>query len=203
MRPGTDANRIVVHLTFDRPTLRPAMTSRKNVSAHWCRGIRMVAWALAFALLAAACGSADEGQINSEAVGTAIDFDFKDFDGASQRFSDLPEGPVVLNFFASWCSVCIAEMPDFETVHQNFVGDVNFLGLATQDRVENALRLVKDTGVTYPVGNDQNGTIFVLFGGLAMPTTVFLDAGHIVTRVHSGGLDIESLTKIINSDLLS
>lgn len=145
----------------------------------------------------------DGGTVDSEAVGTGVDFTYADFDGTKRKLSDLPDGPVVLNFFASWCPTCIAEMPDFETVHQTFGDRVNFIGLATQDRVENAVLLVEDTGITYTVGNDQNGNVFSIFEGLGMPTTVFIDADRNVTRVHTGVLDVESLTDTINSDLLS
>lgn len=181
----------------------------------------LVAILAAVALFAAACSSDDAdtirlgadsglevvsgegGEVESSALGEVIDFTYEDFEGAGQLFSDLPEGPVVLNFFASWCPTCIAEMPDFETVNQNFGGEVTFLGLAMQDRVESAVALVEETGITYEVGNDQNGGIFAIFEGLGMPTTVFLNADHTVARVHTGVLDVDSLTETINDELLS
>ncbi len=175
---------------------------------------------LAIVLVAAACtsdgggtntvgddGSASAtdgaGENDPEIDVEAVAFTFDDFEGENLSFADLPDGPVVLNFFASWCPPCIAEMPDFETVHQNFAGEVTFLGLATQDRVESAVELVEQTGITYQVGNDQNGDVFSLFGGLGMPTTVFIDADGRVASVHTGALDVDSLTDSINDDLLS
>lgn len=196
---------------INAPTAPPSTTRRRRSIA---------AVVVAFGLLATACASngstitlgddsglavpsGDAGSVDSEAIGTGVDFTYEDFDGVKHQLSELPDGPVVLNFFASWCPTCIAELPDFETVHQDFAGQVNFLGLATQDRIENARLLVADTGITYPVGNDQNGNVFSIFEGLGMPTTVFLDADGTVTRVHTGVLDVESLTDAINSDLLS
>jgi cytochrome c biogenesis protein CcmG/thiol:disulfide interchange protein DsbE len=195
------------------------LNSTKNSPTWTRRRAQIAAVGLALVLVASACGSdgadtislsngeigvpsGEAGEVDSGAAGTPVQFNFDDFDGESMALSDLPDGPVVLNFFASWCPTCIAEMPDFETVHQNFAGEVNFLGLATQDRIENAIELIEETGVTYQVGNDQNGEVFALFGGLGMPTTVFIDADHIVTRVHTGVLDVDSLTDTINSDLL-
>ena len=175
----------------------------------------MAAVLIAVVLVAAACGSDEDpfvlgtdtgisaGSVDSDSVGTGVDFDFEDFEGNKVSFSDLPDGPVVLNFFASWCPTCIAEMPDFETVHQNFADEVNFLGLATQDRIENAIALVDDTGITYDVGNDQNGEVFTIFKGLGMPTTVFIDSDGNVAKVHTGVLDVGSLTDTINEELLS
>jgi len=145
----------------------------------------------------------ESGEVDSEATGDVVNFSYETFDDETVEFADLPEGPVVLNFFASWCPSCIAELPDFETVSQNFGGDVTFLGLATQDRSDSSVELLERTGVTFATGKDQNGEIFSLFKGLAMPTTVFLDANHEVVRVHSGVFDVESLTETINDDLLS
>ena len=189
--------------------------STNSHSARPHRKLRLAAVLVAVVLVAAACGSDGEtfvlgsdtdvsaGSVASDSVGTGVDFDFENFDGTKASFSDLPNGPVVLNFFASWCPTCIAEMPDFETVHQNFAGEVNFLGLATQDRIENAIALIEDTGITYDVGNDQNGEVFTQFQGLGMPTTVFIDADGNVTKVHTGVLDVGSLTDTINEELLS
>ena len=189
--------------------------STKSQSARPHPKLRLAAVLIAVVLVAAACGSDEDpfvlgsdadvsaGSVDSDAVGTGVDFDFEDFDGAKVSFSDLPDGPVVLNFFASWCPTCIAEMPDFETVHQNFADDVNFLGLATSDRIENAIALVADTGITYDVGNDRNGEVFSMFKGLGMPTTVFIDADGNVAKVHTGVLDVGSLTDTINEELLS
>jgi len=143
-----------------------------------------------------------DGEPSQPAAVDAVRFAYEDFDGQPLSFDDFPPGPVVLNFFASWCPTCIAEMPDFETVHQNFAGEVGFIGIATQDRVENAAELVIDTGVTYPVGNDQNGDIFRIFNGLGMPTTVFINADRTVADVHTGVLNVESLTEAIENELL-
>ena len=77
------------------------------------------------------------------------------------------------------------------------------MGLATSDRSEDSEVLLQNTGVTFDVGKDESGEIFRIFEGLAMPTTVFLNENHEIIRVHSGVLNVESLTDTINEDLLS
>lgn len=91
--------------------------------------------------------------------------------------------PTVLNFFASWCPPCIAEMPDFEAVSQQMAGQVQFIGLATQDDPARAALLIEQTGVSYEIGLDRNGKVFELFDGFAMPTTVFLTSDGSVMKV--------------------
>lgn len=204
---------------LSKPRDHTLMTTQLDHSKQKRAPLRLLAMLVALLLVAAACGSDGDTiklsqddvapatgggiEVDSDAVDELVNFTFDDFAGESMSFADLPDGPVVLNFFASWCPTCIAEMPDFETVHQNFAGDVTFLGLATQDRVESAVQLVEQTGITYQVGNDQNGDIFSLFGGLGMPTTVFIDGEGKVAKVHTGVLDVDSLTDSINDDLLS
>lgn len=185
-------------------------------------GFRLLALLLALALVAAACGSSseegvitlgdgeisvdtdlDDGSAVAGAGASESDFSYATPDGQTVQFADLTDGPVVINFFASWCPSCIAEMPDFEAVFQDFEGEVEFLGLAMQDRTEAAVELVGETGVTYPIGLDPDGDIFAQFGGLGMPTTVFVGADGTIERVHSGQLSAEGLADIITEDLTS
>ena len=181
---------------------------------------RLAALLVAVALFAAACGassgsdtillgddsglspSTEAGEVEVDPDGEPVSFFFDDFDGETIQFAEFAEGPVVLNFFATWCATCVAELPDFETVSQNFAGDVQFLGLSFQDRPEDSLALLEQTGVTFQTGLDTNGGIFSLFGGLGMPTTVFIDADGQVVNVHSGVLTEASLTEAIETDLL-
>lgn len=177
---------------------------------------RVLALLFTFSIVATAC-STDGGTsvqvddfLNQTTVagtdtsaGRAIDFRFETLDGEQHALSTLGDKPVVLNFFASWCPTCIAEMPDFEAVHQALGEDVQFLGLAFQDRQQNAEALVRDTGITYPAGLDTNGEVFALIDGLGMPTTVFIDADGVVQDVHSGALSRDGLTDLINEHLLS
>lgn len=124
------------------------------------------------------------------------------FDSAPDRTLGelLGATPVVVNFFASWCVPCIDEMPAFERVHQALGDQVTFVGMANQDAPEDALATVAATGVTYPTYDDPGAGAITYFGGLAMPTTVFIDASGEVLEVHSGALTEDELrTKV--SDL--
>lgn len=106
-------------------------------------------------------------------------------DGGEDRMLGelLGAKPVVVNFFASWCVPCIDEMPAFERVHQDVGDQVTFIGMANQDAPEDALATVETTGVTYPTFDDPDANALTYFGGLVMPTTVFIDAsGEVVDR---------------------
>lgn len=125
------------------------------------------------------------------------------FDGSTERLADLVGQPVVLNFWASWCPACISEMPAFAEVHGRFGDRVRFIGVNMQELdLDAAIDLVDRTGVEYPLAHDPDGAIFIEFGGLAMPTTVFISADGSIALVHSGAMFADDLASIIEGDLL-
>ncbi len=101
--------------------------------------------------------------------------------------------PLIVNFFASWCVPCVTEMPDFERFWNAHGTQVAVLGLAANDRLEDAIATVIDRGVTYPTGLDE-GELFIDFGGLGMPTTVFVSPEGQIVETHSGLLTLEDIT---------
>lgn len=121
-------------------------------------------------------------------------------DGAI-TYAELSERPLVLNFFASWCPSCIAEMPDFERVHQRLGGRVAFLGVSQSDPPQASLELVEQTGITYPTAIDRSGAFFRAVGGLGMPTTVFIRPGGEIVDVWVGQLDAATLERLIEQHL--
>jgi len=115
-----------------------------------------------------------------------------DFEGESFSLQDYEGRPVVMNFWASWCPFCVAEMPDFEKVHRSLSEEVVFLGIDQCESCQGgsrdaAERLARETGVSYRLAEDPNGSVFIAFGGSSMPTTIFIDAnGRVVESV--GGM---------------
>jgi len=136
-----------------------------------------------------------------EAAAPDVTLEF--FDGSSQQLNEFRGRPVVLNFWASWCPACISEMPAFGEVHRRLGDQVEFVGVNMQEvDVAAANGLVDQTGVDYRLAHDPSGAIFSRFGGIAMPTTVFISAAGAVEQVHAGVLFEEDLTAIIESELL-
>ena len=126
---------------------------------------------------------------------------FTTFDGEVVALSSLRGTPVVVNFFASTCVPCIEEMPALEEVHQELGDQVTFLGLAMQDRPEDALDLVERTGVTYRTAQDKDASVITALGGSVLPTTVLLDASGEVVALHNGELDADVLRRLLADEL--
>jgi len=130
--------------------------------------------------------------------------DFTYFDGSAGSTADFTGRPTVLNFWASNCAACVAEMPEFEEVHQALIDDVDFVGMNTADVSRDAaVRLAEQTGVTYPLVDDTSSAVFREFGGFVMPTTVLLNPQGQVAFVWSGVLTADELTRVINENILS
>lgn len=143
------------------------------------------------AVVLVACGS-DDGDAAPDAPDLP-DQSFELADGSTATIADFVGRPLVVNFFASWCPPCRAEMPDFEEVHAAVRDDVTFLGFAVQDRGGAAEALVDETGVTYEWANDPDGTLFTEFGGFSMPTTVYISADGEILERDSGAISRSDL----------
>jgi thiol-disulfide isomerase/thioredoxin len=127
--------------------------------------------------------------------------DFVWFDGTPGSTAELVGQPTVLNFWASNCPPCVAEMPAFEEVHQTLAGSVSFVGMAVADSGEAARELAAQTGVTYPLGDDPDSEVFRNFGGFVLPTTVLLNRQGEIAFVWAGALTGEDLRILIDKHI--
>ncbi len=122
-------------------------------------------------------------------------FSLVDTNGKTWRLADLRGRAVMLNFWASWCEPCRAEMPTLQQV-ADFYGADKLLVLAInfKEPVARALQFTKTTGVTLPVLLDLDGKVARGWGVKVFPTTLMIDpAGRPRQRV-TGEVDWTSTT---------
>lgn len=82
----------------------------------------------------------------------APDFALKDLDGNTKKLSDYRGKVVVLNFWATWCPPCRAEIPAFIEVQKEFGPGVQFLGIALDDEGASAVKpWAQSHGISYPI----------------------------------------------------
>lgn len=142
----------------------------------------------------------DDTQAETAAVPEAPmapDFVVYDGEGQAVRLSDLRGKPVVVNFWASWCSPCKREMPDFEDAFLTYGEDVHFMMVNMTDgrreTVETAKAFVEEAGYTFPVYYDTELSAAITYGVNTIPASYFVDAeGHAVTYA-AGVLNREML----------
>jgi cytochrome c biogenesis protein CcmG/thiol:disulfide interchange protein DsbE len=142
------------------------------------------------------------GRVSS---GPAPAFKLPRLTGGGQLSSDDLDGsPYVLNFWATWCDPCRAEMPAFEKVWQKYgPRDVVVVGVNINDDLAEAREFARRRGVTYPLVVDENDELAAALGVKGLPQTFFVDAaGDIVgSGARLGGLTEEELSTSIEGIL--
>lgn len=136
--------------------------------------------------------------IGSPAPDVRLEF----LDGGTQQLAEVAGTgtPVVLNFWSSTCAPCLNEMPAIEQVSQQLGDKVTVIGIDSQDTAESGQKMVDQTGVTYRNARDPKGEISTIFGALALPRTVLIDAGGTVVATHSGELNVKEFTQLLREN---
>lgn len=132
----------------------------------------------------------------------APDFTLTDLDGSAFTLSEHRGEVVVLNFWATWCLPCLAEMPELEAIQQEF-GErgVQVAGISQDTGGADELRpFAAELDVTYPLLPDPAFAVSARYGGIAaLPTTIFVDREGYIAREEVGALSGAELREIVES----
>ena len=128
----------------------------------------------------------------------APDFTVRDMSGNYVKLSDYTGKPIIVNFWATWCTYCVREMPDFEAMYKKYGDRVNFLMVNVEDTSLSIIQKYLDNnGYTFPVYNDASGTAAYTYGVTGYPTTYFFDANGSARYKAPGMIDGATLESII------
>jgi thiol-disulfide isomerase/thioredoxin len=128
-------------------------------------------------------------------------------DGGTLTIGNLKGKPAVLNFWASWCTYCVAEMPAFERAHVALAGRVTFVGadlLEIQGETRTAAqRFAGSTGVRYALVYDTGAILYGYFGGArpTLPVTIFVKSNGIVAFRQFGPLTESKILALVRTKL--
>lgn len=149
-------------------------------------------------LVLAACGEAAAPTLVREyapRVGyLAPDFELKDYQGSPVKLSDFKGKPVFINFWATWCPPCRAEMPEIEAAYRKYKSQgLVVLGIDAREDNSTVGKYVADGGYSWTMLMDYNGDTIATYGVAAFPTSFFVDREGFIRFSQVGGMDKRGL----------
>lgn len=138
------------------------------------------------------------------------EFDAKTLDGEKLSLAELTKkGPVLVNFWATWCQPCKAEIKHLKNIYEKY----DSLGLTiigvNQDSPKSLSKVksfVSSYELKYPIVLDPNAQIFQKFNGQVMPYSVLFDKNQEIVYRHAGYLPgdevelEEEVVKLLNQE---
>ena len=121
----------------------------------------------------------------------APDFYLRSLDGEPLRLSDLQGKPVLVNFWAVWCTTCRAEIPDLiKAYEQHKASGLVVVGVNLREAEPRVRDFVEEFGMSFPVVFDRNGEVARTWriGGPSqgLPSSYFIDEQGVVRKVVYG-----------------
>ncbi len=128
----------------------------------------------------------------------APDFLLETPTGGELRLSDLQGQPVLINFWASWCGPCRAEMPELVAAYDRYRDDgLVIVGVNLQEADEKVNEFASEFGMTFPIVIDRDGELRDVWrlGGPfdGIPTSYFIDASGVIRSLFYGPMQEAAL----------
>ncbi|MEW4282320.1 TlpA disulfide reductase family protein [Priestia koreensis] len=129
-----------------------------------------------------------------EVGGLAPNFDLRTIQGKSAQLDDYEGKPVLINFWATWCPPCRAEMPEIEEFYGKYKNDVVVLGInltQTEASIDGVKAFVNEYNATFPVLLDEEMNVSTLYKVQGYPTSYFVDGKGIIRQKIVGAMSYD------------
>jgi peroxiredoxin len=138
-------------------------------------------------------------KIGIEKGDIAPDFELLTPEGQKVKLSDFRGKKVILNFWATWCPPCRAEMPDIQNFYsQNSDKVVLAVNLtSTEKDFGNVAKFIKEYGITFPVVLDKESKTATMYQISAIPTSYIIDTNGVIQQKIVGPMNYEMMTKVL------
>lgn len=130
----------------------------------------------------------------------SYDFELVDVHGQTIDFNDFKNKTVLINFWATWCPPCKAEMPDLENLYQKTNSKIDFVMVARDDNFQKAIDYVNDKNFSFPIYQMRSRTPKELVSNSIPSTFVISPQGEIAAkRVGMAKFDTEEFKEFLIS----
>ncbi len=133
----------------------------------------------------------------------AKDFSVINKDGKNVKLSDYFGSPIVVNFWATWCSPCKSELPAFEELSKKYDGKVIFMMVnltdGYQETVEGVKEFIKENNYEFSVFFDTEYSASNAYQTNYIPETIFIDKDGNMVNKHIGAMNKETLKNYIDT----
>lgn len=134
----------------------------------------------------------------------APDFEISDYDGTRHRLSDFRGSPVYLNFWATWCTPCIIELPEIQVLNDRH-GDLVVITVNRRESLDSAESFFENlpredggTGLSFDVnGIDPDDSLYDRYRAIGMPASYFIDRDGVVTDAFNGIIPLETMEEAV------
>ncbi len=106
--------------------------------------------------------------------------------GEEVTLADFRGQPVVLNFWATWCPPCRAEIPHLQDASTKYNGQASIVGVDQGEPLSVVADFAASFGMTYPLMLDTELVVSRQYGVVALPQTYFIDADGVIREVYTG-----------------
>ncbi|MBE6197385.1 MAG: TlpA family protein disulfide reductase [Rikenellaceae bacterium] len=135
----------------------------------------------------------------------APDFEVEMFDGSKVKLSDLRGKVVLLNFWATWCPPCRAELARVEKdIIEKFKGEpFVFLPVSRGEKRETVATFREKMGYSFPMGLDTDSSVYKLYAQTYIPRNFLIDKSGRVVKASVGYDEVEfaELVKLIEKTI--
>ncbi|WP_040208953.1 TlpA disulfide reductase family protein [Neobacillus jeddahensis] len=119
----------------------------------------------------------------------APDFELKTLTGETVKLSDLKGKKIMLNFWATWCPPCKAEMPEMEQFSKQLGDDTLILAVNIDPQLD-VQGFVDENKITFPILLDAEDKVNEAYQVISIPTTYFIDSKGIIQNKYVGSMKL-------------
>ncbi len=146
------------------------------------------------AFLTVCLAGADAANSELKTGDAAPDFTLPDSSGEETSLSSLRDKVVLLNFWASWCGPCLAELPLLDRLHKRYSeAGLVVIGLNIDTQRAPATGAMKQLGLSLPVLFDPKSKVVQVYNPKALPTTYILDRTGAIKHIELGEIKEDKL----------